>query len=107
MLLFLSSADRYNLRARRVLKGSFSGPLFFFALQTYSRSYNRKLFEDTKQVFLIGDAQWILVNYKKNSKLIYIYMIVPNDIFRGYIPVDYCALDTIVIAYLFHFQMQI
>lgn len=45
---------RYNLRPH----------YRFFALQTYSRGYNRKIFEDTKEAFLKGDAQWILVNYK-------------------------------------------
>ncbi len=42
----------------------------FFALHTYSRNYNIKLFEDTLDEFLQGDAQWVLVNYKRGQTTI-------------------------------------
>ena len=61
----------YDILPEMYLRWNLRPHYRFFALQTYSRSYNRKLFEDTKQVFLNGDAQWILVNYKMALPTLY------------------------------------
>ena len=54
----------YDILPEMYLRWNLRPHYRFFALHTYSRSYNRKLFEDTKEAFLKGDAQWILVNHK-------------------------------------------
>ena len=59
-----SSFIGYDILPEMYLRWNIRPCYRFFALQSFSRSYNPAIYKQTKEEFMNGDAQWILLNEK-------------------------------------------
>lgn len=59
-----SSFIGYDILPEMYLRWNIRPCYRFFALQSFSRSYNPAVYKLTKEEFMNGDAQWFLVNEK-------------------------------------------
>ena len=59
-----SSFIGYDILPEMYLRWNIRPCYRFFALQSFSRSYNPAVYKQTNQEFMNGDAQWVLVNEK-------------------------------------------
>ena len=59
-----SSFIGYDILPEMYLRWNIRPCYRFFALQSFSRSYNPAVYKQTNQEFMNGDAQWVLLNEK-------------------------------------------